>query len=84
MKELTEETRTMVFYESPFRLIKTLTEMADHLGPERKASVSRELTKVHEETVRGSLTELAEYFSKGKVKGEIVLVVEGAGKPNKA
>ena len=84
LKELSGETRTMVFYESPFRLVRTLIQMADHFGPERKASVSRELTKVHEETVRGSLPELAEYFSKGKVKGEIVLVVEGAGKSNKA
>ncbi len=84
LKELSEETRTMVFYESPFRLVRTLIQMADNFGSERKASVSRELTKVHEETVRGSLPELAEYFSKGKVKGEIVLVVDGAGKSNKA
>ena len=84
LKELSEETRTMVFYESPFRLVRTLIQMADNFGCERKASVSRELTKVHEETVRGSLPELAEYFSKGKVKGEIVLVVDGAGKSNKA
>jgi 16S rRNA (cytidine1402-2'-O)-methyltransferase len=84
LRELAEETRTMVFYESPFRLVKTLIQMADSFGPERKGSVSRELTKVYEETVRGSLSELAEYFSTGKVKGEIVLVVEGAGKSNKA
>ena len=84
LKELSLETRTMVFYESPFRLVKTLIQMADIFGPERKGSVSRELTKVHEETVRGSLTELAAYFSKGRVKGEIVLVVEGAGRANKA
>jgi 16S rRNA (cytidine1402-2'-O)-methyltransferase len=83
-RELAVETRTMVFYESPFRLVKTLIQMADFFGPERKGSVSRELTKVHEETVRGSLTELAEYFSKGRVKGEIVIVVEGAGRSNKA
>ena len=84
LKELAGETRTMVFYESPFRLVRTLIQMADNFGSERKASVSRELTKVHEETVRGSLPELAEYFSKGQVKGEIVLVVDGAGKSNKA
>jgi len=83
LKELSAETRTMVFYESPFRLVKTLIQMADSFGPERKGSVSRELTKLHEETVRGSLAELAEYFSKGRVKGEIVLVVEGTGKSNK-
>ncbi|MEA3461507.1 MAG: 16S rRNA (cytidine(1402)-2'-O)-methyltransferase [Bacteroidota bacterium] len=78
LAELTGETRTMVLYESPYRLVKTLTQLAEHLGPHRKGSVSRELTKVHEETLRGTLTELAEYFSKGSVKGEIVIVVEGA------
>jgi 16S rRNA (cytidine1402-2'-O)-methyltransferase len=77
--ELAGEKRTMVFYESPFRLIKTLYQMAEHFGPDRKGSVSRELTKVHEETRRGTLPELAEYFSKGSVKGEIVIVVEGSG-----
>jgi 16S rRNA (cytidine1402-2'-O)-methyltransferase len=77
--ELALERRTMVFYESPFRLIKTLTQMADHFGPDRKGSVSRELTKVHEETRRGTLLELAEYFNRASVKGEIVIVVEGSG-----
>lgn len=76
--ELSMEKRTMVFYESPHRLIKTLSQMADHFGPERKGSVSRELTKLHEETRRGSLQELTEYFSQGTVKGEIVIVVEGS------
>jgi len=79
LTELSHETRTMVLYESPYRLVKTLTQLAEHFGPERKGSVSRELTKVHEETVRGTLQELALYFSKGTVKGEIVLVVEGSG-----
>lgn len=69
----------MVFYESPYRLVKTLAQMAEHFGQDRKGSVSRELTKVHEETRRGTLVELAEYFSKGSVKGEIVIVVEGSG-----
>ena len=78
LTELSHETRTIVLYESPFRLMKTLTQLAEHLGPERKGSVSRELTKVHEETIRGTLQELARHFSKGTVKGEIVLVVEGS------
>ncbi len=77
--ELSGEKRTMVFYESPYRLVKTLTQMAEHFGQDRKGSVSRELTKVHEETRRGTLSELAEYFSRGSVKGEIVIVVEGSG-----
>lgn len=76
LQELAEETRTMVFYESPFRLIKSLQQFAEFFG-ERKASVSRELTKIHEETQRGTLTELIEYFSDKTIKGEIVIVVEG-------
>jgi 16S rRNA (cytidine1402-2'-O)-methyltransferase len=79
LTELTAETRTMVLYESPHRLVKTLSQMAEHFGPDRKGSVSRELTKVHEETQRGTLQELAKYFSKGTVKGEIVIVIEGSG-----
>lgn len=74
---LSAETRTMVFYESPHRLIKTLLQLSEHMGSERKGSVSRELSKVHEETVRGTLKELHQYYSKGTVKGEIVLVVSG-------
>lgn len=76
--DLALESRTMVFYESPYRLVKTLTQMAEHFGQDRLASVSRELSKIHEETRRGSLQELIQYFSKGSVKGEIVLVVEGS------
>lgn len=78
LSELAGETRTMVFYESPYRLVRTLMQLAEYFGAERRASVSRELTKVYEETKRGSLTELSEYYSQGTVKGEIVLVVEGA------
>ena len=78
LTELAAETRTMVLYESPHRLVKTLSQMAEHFGPDRKGSVSRELTKIHEETQRGTLQELALYFSKGNVKGEIVIVVEGS------
>jgi 16S rRNA (cytidine1402-2'-O)-methyltransferase len=77
LKELAEEQRTMVFYESPFRLVKALEEFALHFGTERKASVSRELTKMFEETKRGTLAELAKYFGQKNVKGEIVIVVEG-------
>jgi 16S rRNA (cytidine1402-2'-O)-methyltransferase len=79
LSELATETRTMVLYESPYRLVKTLSQMAEHFGPDRKASVSRELTKIHEETVRGTLEELAQHYSQGTVKGEIVIVVEGSG-----
>jgi 16S rRNA (cytidine1402-2'-O)-methyltransferase len=71
------ETKTMVFYESPFRLVKTLTQLAEVLGSDRQASVSREISKFYEETKRGSLGELAEHFSLHPPKGEIVLVVAG-------
>ena len=78
LTELATETRTMVLYESPYRLVKTLSQMAEHFGPDRKGSVSRELTKIHEETIRGTLEELAQHYSQGTVKGEIVIVVEGS------
>lgn len=74
---LKEEDRTMIFYESPFRLVKTLEQLAEHFGEERQASVSRELTKMFEETKRGTLKELSIYFSQKQVKGEIVIVVAG-------
>jgi 16S rRNA (cytidine1402-2'-O)-methyltransferase len=74
---LTAETRTMVFYESPYRLVKTLQEFADHFGPEREACVSRELTKVYEENIRGTLSSLSEYYTKKPPRGEIVIVVAG-------
>lgn len=77
---ISNETRTMVFYESPFRLVKTLKQLSEHLGSDRKASVSRELTKIHEENKQGTLEELTQYFSKKTVKGEIVLIVEGTHK----
>lgn len=75
---LAEETRTLVFYESPHRIVKTLTQLADVFGKERKASASRELTKKFEETVRGSLASLKEHFTEHPPKGEFVLIVEGA------
>jgi len=80
IEALKSEERTIVFYESPFRLVKLLQQLSEILGPERKASVSRELTKLHEEIARGTLLELSEYFEKKGVKGEIVVVVEGVGK----
>ncbi len=77
LKQLLEEERTMVFYESPFRLLKALAEFSECFGSDRKASVSRELSKIYEETKRGTLQELIEYFSGKTVKGEIVIVVAG-------
>lgn len=77
LKALADEPRTMVFYESPYRLAKTLAQMADLFGAERQASVSREISKIHEETRRGTLGELAAYYQQNAPKGEIVLVVKG-------
>ena len=79
LEELSREPRTMVFYESPFRLCKTLNQLSGILGKQRKASVSRELTKVHEETIRGTLEELTTHFEKNNPRGEIVIVVGGNG-----
>lgn len=80
LKLLAEQDHTMIIYESPFRLQKTLTELAQYLGAERRASVSREISKVHEDTQRGTLAELAEHFKQYPPKGEIVLIVEGNGR----
>jgi 16S rRNA (cytidine1402-2'-O)-methyltransferase len=77
LKSLVNEHRTMVFYESPHRLVKALEQFAEYFGADRKASVSRELTKMFEENKRGTVKELAEYFKSKTVKGEIVIVVEG-------
>ncbi|OJV21516.1 MAG: 16S rRNA (cytidine(1402)-2'-O)-methyltransferase [Bacteroidetes bacterium 41-46] len=77
MKELSLESRTMVFYESPYRLVKTLTQLGEYFGSERMASVSREISKIHEENRRGTLSELARWYTEREPKGEIVLVVEG-------
>lgn len=75
--ELAEETRTMVFYESPHKLLKTLTQFAEYFGEDRPVSVSRELTKLYEETVRGTVGELVAYFTTKAPKGEFVIVVGG-------
>lgn len=77
IQQLATEPRTMIIYESPFRLVKTLQQLAEVMGTERRASVSREISKVHEETVRGTLAELAEHFQQNAPKGEFVMVVEG-------
>lgn len=77
LQALSEESRTMIFYESPYRLVKALEQFAETFGSNRKASVSRELSKLHEENKRGSLDELIKHFSSKTVKGEIVIIVEG-------
>ena len=77
LKKLAEEERTIVFYESPLRLVKTLEELASYFGPDRPCCVSRELTKMFEENKRGSLAEVAAYFKEKGVKGEIVIVLQG-------
>ncbi len=74
---LSDEPRTMIFYESPYRLTKTLDEFAANFGADRIASVARELSKIYEENVRGSLLSLSEYYKKKPPKGEIVIVVAG-------
>jgi 16S rRNA (cytidine1402-2'-O)-methyltransferase len=80
MKKLAEEERTMVFYESPMRLVKTLNEFIQYFGAERQCCVSRELTKKFEENKRGTLQEVHDYFNDKQVKGEIVIVLEGKNK----
>ena len=77
LKKLSEEERTMVFYESTMRLVKTLQEFIQYFGAERQCCVSRELTKMFEENKRGSLHEVCKHFSEKNVKGEIVIVVQG-------
>jgi len=77
LKQLAEEERTMVFYESPMRLVKTLEEFKLYFGSERLCSVSREITKIYEENKRGTLQEVCDYFKEKNVKGEIVIVVAG-------
>ena len=83
LQSLASEPRTMIFYESPFRVVKTLEQFAEVFGPERMAAVSRELTKKFEQTVRGTLAEVADYFREHTPKGEFVIVVAGLPKPGK-
>ena len=77
LQALADEGRTMVIYESPYRLLKTLTQLAELLGGERPAAVAREISKVHEETVRGTLADLVDHFTATDPRGEIVIVVAG-------
>src|SRR5690554_890994 len=77
LQQLQNETRTMVFYESPYRVVKTLAQLAENLGAERLASVSREISKLYAETVRGTLGELVAHFTESAPKGEFVIVVAG-------
>lgn len=81
---LAEEDRTMIFYESPFRVVKLLQQLAEVMGGEREASVSREITKKFEQTVRGTLAELIEHFTKNDPKGEFVVIVSGKPKARRA
>ncbi len=80
LNSLKDEERTMIFYESPFRLMKTLEQFSKAFGGERQVSVSREISKLHEETVRGSLTEVVAHFTQKPPKGEIVIVLAGKEK----
>ena len=80
LDNLSEESRTMVFYESPHKLIRTLNNFSDVFGAERRISVSRELTKIYEETLRGTVLELINHFQEKSPKGEFVIVVDGKGK----
>jgi len=77
LKLLADETRTMIFYESPYRVVKTLGQLAEHLGGERQASVSREISKLYAETVRGTLESLIIHFTANEPRGEFVIVVAG-------
>ncbi|MFC4220738.1 16S rRNA (cytidine(1402)-2'-O)-methyltransferase [Flagellimonas marina] len=77
LEQLAEESRTVVFYESPHKLLKTLTQFVEYFGADRPVSVSRELTKLYEETIRGTLSEVLEHFTNHPPKGEFVVVVGG-------
>ncbi len=83
IEALREETRTMVFYESPYRVLKTLQQLAEVFGADRQASACREISKIHEESVRGSLQELIEHFTATEPRGEFVLVVAGCQQEEK-
>jgi 16S rRNA (cytidine1402-2'-O)-methyltransferase len=82
LNELATETRTMIFYESPHRVVKTLSQFAEVFGAERQVSVCREISKVHEESVRGSLDEVIRHFTETEPKGEIVIILAGQNKHN--
>lgn len=84
LERLRGETRTMVFYESPYRVVKTLQQFAEYFGEERRVSACREISKVHEESVRGTLAEVIAHFKETEPRGEFVLVVEGSDEKQKA
>ncbi|EJW94780.1 tetrapyrrole methylase family protein [gut metagenome] len=83
LEELKEEPRTMIFYESPYRVVKTLTQFIEYFGPERQVSACREISKIHEESVRGTLTEVLAHFEETEPRGEFVIIVEGYNAPKK-
>ena len=80
IQSLADEERTMVFYESPYRVVKTLEQFAEAYGPDRRVSVCREISKVHEESVRGTLSEVLSHFKAHEPKGEFVIVLAGKEK----
>ena len=77
LQELSSEKRTMIFYESPYKLYKTLEDFYEYFGPERKISISKELTKIFEDTQRGKIKEIIDNYKTKKLKGEFVIVVKG-------
>ena len=77
LEKIKEESRTVILYESPHRLLKTLEQLGELLGNDRQASISRELTKLHEETINGSFEELLDYYQNNTLKGELVIVIAG-------
>ena len=77
LTQLSEETRTMIFYESPYRLVKTLQQLGEFFGQERQVSVCREISKIHEESVRGTIEEVVAHFTQTPPKGEIVIILAG-------
>ncbi|MBR0532272.1 MAG: 16S rRNA (cytidine(1402)-2'-O)-methyltransferase [Bacteroidales bacterium] len=83
LRELATETRTMVFYESPYRLVKTLDQFSEFFGPDRHCSVAREISKIHEEHRRGTLAEVSAWFKEHEPKGEFVIVVAGFAEEKK-
>lgn len=83
LTELAEEQRTIVFYESPYRLVKTLEQLCEYFGADRECSVAREISKIHEEHYRGTLAEVAQHYRETEPKGEVVVVVAGRGRKKK-
>ena len=84
LKELAEEPRTMIFYESPYRVVKTLGQFVENFGAERRCSACREISKIHEESVRGTLAEVLTHFEETEPRGEFVIIVEGYNAPKRS